>query len=111
MLKDVFLPWYHAYRMFVQCANAFEVKSAKPFKRDRSKALASKNTMDKWILAAVNSLVVFTRQEVRTHTAARARARSRHPTTTHTLSLVWSVCAPCAGVMTSLDDISRINRC
>ena len=24
VLKDVFLPWYHAYRMFVQCANAVE---------------------------------------------------------------------------------------
>lgn len=62
--KDVFLPWYHAYRMFVQCATAFEAKSGDPFQRDEATALASTNTMDRWILAAVNSLVGFFRQEM-----------------------------------------------
>ena len=28
VLKDVFLPWYHAYRMFVQCATTLEVCAA-----------------------------------------------------------------------------------
>ena len=65
VLKDVFLPWYHAYRMFVQCATSLEGTSGTPFTRDAKCALASTNTMDKWILAAVNSLVQFTRREVR----------------------------------------------
>ena len=50
--------------MFIQCANASEVASGKPFTRDQSCALASKNTMDKWILAAANSLIAFTRKEM-----------------------------------------------
>lgn len=95
VLKDVFLPWYHAYRMFVQCANSLEAKSGVPFRRDAACALASTNTMDRWILAAVNSLVGFTRQEV----------RARSPL----------ACAPCpcpypptwrAGVMKQLDLVS-----
>ena len=65
VLKDVFLPWYHAYRMFIQCANALETTDGKMFKRDAAAALASTNTMDKRILAAANSLVAFARREVR----------------------------------------------
>ena len=64
LLLPVFLPWYHAYRMFVQCATNLEATSGKPFQRDAARALASTNTMDKWILAAVNGLVAFVRREV-----------------------------------------------
>jgi len=64
VLKDVFLPWYHAYRMFVQCATNFEAASGKPFARSQQTALASRNTMDRWILAAANGLVQFTRREM-----------------------------------------------
>jgi len=64
VLKDVFLPWYHAYRLFIQSANAVETAGGAPFQRDAKRALGSKNTMDRWILASCNSLVGFMRKEM-----------------------------------------------
>ena len=64
VVRDVFIPWYHAYRLFVQSANALEGASGKPFDRDAQCALASTNTMDRWILASAHSLLRFMRQEV-----------------------------------------------
>ena len=54
VLKDVFNPWFHAYRLLVQCAANQEVKLGVPFRQDAARALASTNTMDRWILAAAN---------------------------------------------------------
>ena len=65
VLKDVFLPWYHAYRLFIQSANALEMApGGKPFARDAQLALSSNNVMDRWILAMSNSLVAFMRKEM-----------------------------------------------
>jgi len=63
-LKDIFLPWYHAYRLFVQTARLQETQSGSPFKPDTQRALSSKNLMDRWILAAANGLVDFMRSEM-----------------------------------------------
>jgi isoleucyl-tRNA synthetase len=62
--QQVFSPWYHAYRLFCQCANAQQAATGKPFMRDAQAALRSTNTMDRWIIAACNSLVQFTRKEM-----------------------------------------------
>ena len=86
VLKDCFLPWYHAYRMFIQCANALEANGGTPFKRDAKCALASTNTMDKWILAAANGLVDFARREVNKHAATLLHA--------HVPSACLSSCIP-----------------
>ena len=64
VVRDVFIPWYHAYRLFVQSANALEGASGKPVDRDAQCALASTNTMDRWILASAHSLLRFMRQEM-----------------------------------------------
>ena len=64
VVRDVFIPWYHAYRLFVQSANALEGTCGKPFDRDAQCALASTNTMDRWILASAHSLLRFMRQEM-----------------------------------------------
>jgi len=64
VLKDVFLPWYHAYRLFVQSANTLEAQTGELFTRDEALALSSTNTMDRWILAAANSLCKYMRQEM-----------------------------------------------
>jgi len=64
VLKDVFLPWYHAYRLFVQSANTLEIQTGAPFAPDERTALSSSNTMDRWILAAANSLCGYMRQEM-----------------------------------------------
>lgn len=64
VLKDIFNPWFHAYRLLVQCATAQQLKSGVPFRQDAARALASTNTMDRWILAAANGLLAFVRQEM-----------------------------------------------
>jgi len=64
VLKDLFLPWYHGYRLFVQSANSAELLTGAPFVRDEAKALGSQNIMDRWIMAACNSMVEYMRQEM-----------------------------------------------
>ena len=64
VVRDLFLPWYHAYRLFVQCARAQLHQTGTAFAPDEKRALASKNIMDKWILAAFNGLVDFARKEM-----------------------------------------------
>ena len=63
-LRDIFLPWYHAYRIFVQSSRLQAVRSGAPFKPSAERALASTNKMDRWILAAANGLVAFMRTEM-----------------------------------------------
>ena len=63
-LRELFLPWYHAYRLFVQSASAQERQSGASFRPNPALALASINAMDRWILASVNSLVAFMRSEM-----------------------------------------------
>jgi len=63
VLKDLFLPWYHGYRLFVQSANSAELKG-QAFVANEARALSSSNTMDRWILAACNSLVREMRKEM-----------------------------------------------
>lgn len=60
VLKDVFLPWYNAYRFLVQNILAFEETSGKfvPTKCD------TVNVLDIWILSSTNSLVKFVTEEM-----------------------------------------------
>jgi len=59
ILKDVLLPWFHSFRFFSEA-----VRKCKEFKPDTKLALSSENVMDKWILAALNELIVLTRKEM-----------------------------------------------
>ncbi|GMH37086.1 hypothetical protein BSKO_04959 [Bryopsis sp. KO-2023] len=64
VVKDVFLPWYNAYRFLVQNVLRWEMESGKSFdptKVDLSKAT---NVLDRWIGAAARSLTNFVRQEM-----------------------------------------------
>lgn len=63
-LRDLFLPWYHAYRLFIQSASQQERLSGVAFQPNLDLALASSNAMDRWIMAAANSLVAFMRKEM-----------------------------------------------
>lgn len=65
IVKDVFLPWFNAYRFFVEAVFKFN-KSSKSgqFQPNKKVALGSTNIFDKWILAATNSLIAFVRQEM-----------------------------------------------
>lgn len=63
VLKDVFLPWYNAYRFLVQNVLVFEETAGKfaPTKCDTT------NVLDIWILSSTNSLVKFVVEEMNSY--------------------------------------------
>ncbi|XP_050372783.1 isoleucine--tRNA ligase, cytoplasmic [Argentina anserina] len=65
VVKDVFLPWYNAYRFLVQNAKRLEVEGFAPFVPiDQATLQESSNVLDQWINSATQSLVYFVRQEM-----------------------------------------------
>ncbi|KAK6914590.1 Methionyl/Valyl/Leucyl/Isoleucyl-tRNA synthetase, anticodon-binding, partial [Dillenia turbinata] len=65
IVKDVFLPWYNAYRFLVQNAKRLEVEGFPAFiPVDRSTLESSSNVLDQWINSATQSLVHFVHQEM-----------------------------------------------
>ncbi|KAG2607498.1 hypothetical protein PVAP13_4NG249900 [Panicum virgatum] len=65
VVKDVFLPWYNAYRFFVQNAKRLEVEGLDVFSPiDKVSLLKSSNVLDHWINSATESLVSFVQQEM-----------------------------------------------
>ena len=64
-VKDVFLPWYNAYRFLVQNAKRLEIEGLSPFSPiGFSELQLSTNVLDQWINSATESLVQFVRQEM-----------------------------------------------
>eukprot|EP00434_Breviolum_minutum_P027942 symbB.v1.2.024722.t1/scaffold2362.1/size81346/5 len=63
VVKDVFLPWYNAYRFLVQESFRYEANAQK-FQPDPSKVKASSNHMDQWIFASMHELIRFVREEM-----------------------------------------------
>jgi len=64
-VRDVFLPWYNAYRFLVQNAKRLEVEGLAPFVPfDQESLLKSSNVLDQWINSATQSLIHFVRQEM-----------------------------------------------
>lgn len=64
-VKDVFLPWYNAYRFLVQNAKRLEVEGLSQFVPiDQITLQKSSNVLDQWINSATQSLVHFVRQEM-----------------------------------------------
>lgn len=73
VVKDVLLPWYNAFRFFVQnarrwCDSNIDEKTGKPVDFDTTKAeqiaLESTNIMDRWIIAALHELIRDARNEM-----------------------------------------------
>ncbi|XP_054791826.1 isoleucine--tRNA ligase, cytoplasmic-like [Prosopis cineraria] len=65
VVRDVFLPWYNAYRFLVQNAKRLEIEGTAPFVPiDQSTLQKSSNVLDQWINSATQSLVHFVRQEM-----------------------------------------------
>eukprot|EP00933_Yihiella_yeosuensis_P040258 TRINITY_DN34523_c0_g1_i1.p1 TRINITY_DN34523_c0_g1~~TRINITY_DN34523_c0_g1_i1.p1 ORF type:complete len:819 (+),score=208.54 TRINITY_DN34523_c0_g1_i1:186-2459(+) len=63
VVKDVFLPWFNAYRFLVQETARFEGAGGK-FVPDEKRVQASKNVMDQWIFASNHELIEFVRTEM-----------------------------------------------
>lgn len=65
VVRDVFLPWYNAYRFLVQNTKRLEVEGLAPFiLLDHATLQKSSNVLDQWINSATQSLVHFVRQEM-----------------------------------------------
>ena len=63
VVKEVFLPWYNAFRFFVQNIERFEVLGKK-FLPDIKKVTGTTNATDIWISAATQGLIKFVHQEM-----------------------------------------------
>eukprot|EP01028_Stygiella_incarcerata_P005971 TRINITY_DN2462_c0_g1_i1.p1 TRINITY_DN2462_c0_g1~~TRINITY_DN2462_c0_g1_i1.p1 ORF type:complete len:1134 (+),score=319.59 TRINITY_DN2462_c0_g1_i1:134-3535(+) len=57
VIRDVVLPWFNAYRFFVQNVHRYEKTSRESF--EPLTRLRSENIMDQWILASIQSLLKF----------------------------------------------------
>ncbi|KAJ6251023.1 isoleucine--tRNA ligase [Anaeramoeba flamelloides] len=62
--RAVFLPWYNAYRFFVQSSNMLFLDYNVKFVFDPKLNNNSKNEMDKWILSLANNLLKFVKVEM-----------------------------------------------
>ncbi len=69
IIKDVFLPWFNAYRFLIQNISRWEKHTSKNFVYDpnlKNKLFESEdsNIMDKWIIAANQHLIKYVRNEM-----------------------------------------------
>ena len=63
ILKDVFLPWYNAYKFLLQNIEYFNDREKTTFLWSESTTL-SDNVMDKWIISFTQSLLLFVKDEM-----------------------------------------------
>ncbi|XP_031424331.1 isoleucine--tRNA ligase, cytoplasmic [Clupea harengus] len=64
VLKDVFLPWYNAYRFLVQNVHRLQKEDRIHFLYNEGTAKPSDNIMDKWIQSFTQSLIQFFKAEM-----------------------------------------------
>lgn len=64
VIREIFLPWYNAMRFFAQNAARLEQTTGTSFVPDIQAAKQSTNVMDSWIVAALQGLIQFFRQEM-----------------------------------------------
>ena len=64
VVREVFLPWYNAYRFATQNILRWEGESRESFNPEMVLEQPQTNILDKWISAAVRSLTRYLRQEM-----------------------------------------------
>lgn len=64
VLKDVFLPWYNAYRFLVQNVQRLDKEQDVQFLYNENTVKQSDNIMDKWIQSFTQSLIQFFKEEM-----------------------------------------------
>jgi isoleucyl-tRNA synthetase len=64
VVKDVFLPWFNAYRFLIENIKRFEESTGQNFVYDLKMRHEATNLLDKWIIAANQSLLKFFRLEL-----------------------------------------------
>lgn len=64
VVRDVFLPWYNAYRFMAQNVLRWEADTGRRFDSHAANPVAATNVLDRWIMAAVRHLTRFMRAEM-----------------------------------------------
>lgn len=64
IIKDVFLPWYNAFRFLLQNIERYEREEGQKFFYDPTQSQVSQNIMDQWILSFTQSLLLFMKKEM-----------------------------------------------
>jgi isoleucyl-tRNA synthetase len=64
VVKEVFLPWYNAFRFFLQNVERWEALGGRNFAPSADKVVATKNPTDVWILAATQGLIKYVHDEM-----------------------------------------------
>ncbi|KAL0486840.1 isoleucyl-tRNA synthetase, partial [Acrasis kona] len=67
VVKDVFLQWVNAYRLFVQNAKRYKNAHQELFTSVEAAAFKPTNVMDKWVISMSQSLVAFVHQEMKAY--------------------------------------------
>lgn len=69
VIKDVFLPWYNAFRFLMQNVDRFEHDEKVNFVYKETKDVSelSSNTMDRWILSFTETLLQFLKTEMQAY--------------------------------------------
>lgn len=64
VVRGVLLPWYNAFRFFIQCVERYEGENSNAFVPDDAVSRSSHNDLDVWILASTFGLVQFVHREM-----------------------------------------------
>uniref|UniRef100_A0A7N5K5K6 Isoleucine--tRNA ligase, cytoplasmic n=1 Tax=Ailuropoda melanoleuca TaxID=9646 RepID=A0A7N5K5K6_AILME len=64
VLKDVLLPWYNAYRFFIQNVLRLQKEEGMEFLYNENTVKGSANVTDRWVLSCIQSLVGFFETEM-----------------------------------------------
>ena len=67
VVRGVLLPWYNAFRFFIQCVERWEAAQGQAFQPARAVATASRNDVDVWVMAASLGLVKFVHEEMQAY--------------------------------------------
>ncbi|KAL6259440.1 hypothetical protein P5V15_009361 [Pogonomyrmex californicus] len=67
IIKDVFLPWYNAFRFLIQNIERYEKETGTTFTFDESQDSSSNNIMDRWIISFTQSLLAFLKSEMKNY--------------------------------------------
>ena len=67
IVRDVFLPWFNAYRFFIQNAGRFEASADEEYRFNEDSLQHPENFMDQWILGSCQSLIKNVRFELESY--------------------------------------------
>ena len=67
VVRGVLLPWFNAFRFFIQSVERWEQQAGTNFVPSVEAAMSSKNDVDIWVLAAAQGLVAFVHQEMQAY--------------------------------------------